>query len=222
MALTIRDNLYFCLANEQLVFLDLASDRYQAAPPACAQAFGRLAKTTHPSAEDLDALTPLLKRGFLVPSEHLHDTAPTSPRKAERSIFDRNRRSPSLWWVGEALAYQMSAMLQLRILPIAKLMHHLRAAKISAIERQHAPNPEHTGRLVAAFLATRQLISAHEKCLRDSIALTQFLLSHDITATLTLGVQMRPFAAHAWVEAHEMILNDTVDRVRPYTPIFRV
>jgi hypothetical protein len=36
------------------------------------------------------------------------------------------------------------------------------------------------------------------------------------------GVQSRPFAAHCWLQLGGVVLNDTVDHVKRYTPIMVV
>jgi hypothetical protein len=59
-------------------------------------------------------------------------------------------------------------------------------------------------------------------CLFDSLVASEFFLRHRIPTTLYLGVQSKPFGAHAWVQWHDVVVNDTVENVRRYTPIMSI
>lgn len=38
-------------------------------------------------------------------------------------------------------------------------------------------------------------------------------------STLVIGVRAEPFAAHSWVQVDQVVLNDTAEEVRRFTPI---
>ena len=57
------------------------------------------------------------------------------------------------------------------------------------------------------------------RCLPNSLILISFLRRHGIEADLVLGVHTFPFEAHCWVEYRGVVLNDTVEHVRWYTPL---
>jgi hypothetical protein len=52
--------------------------------------------------------------------------------------------------------------------------------------------------------------------------MVRYLRRHQYFPDLVLGVRMMPFAAHAWVQDGDTVLNDTVDYVSAYTPILVV
>lgn len=82
--------------------------------------------------------------------------------------------------------------------------------------------PSHTDTYAAdihAFQLSARLITSFNQCLSSSIALTRFLARRNLYPHLVLGVRMAPFAAHAWVQADDLVLNDTVDMASRYTPI---
>ena len=56
-------------------------------------------------------------------------------------------------------------------------------------------------------------------CLLDSIALVRFLARRGLYAQLVFGVTDDPFSAHCWVQAGDLVLNDTVGDVSAHTPI---
>lgn len=58
-------------------------------------------------------------------------------------------------------------------------------------------------------------------CLARSAALTAALRRAGVAADLCIGIRDLPFAAHAWVEADGLVLNETRGNVDRYTPIGR-
>jgi Transglutaminase-like superfamily len=69
-----------------------------------------------------------------------------------------------------------------------------------------------------AYLA-RALFPGAARCLPNSMLLLELLALNGLGARWVFGVRTFPFAAHCWVEHEGVILNDTVDHVRWYTPI---
>jgi hypothetical protein len=59
-------------------------------------------------------------------------------------------------------------------------------------------------------------------CLFDSLALIHFLARFDVYPDWVFGVNADPFEAHCWVQAGNVVLNDTVARVSGFTPIMVV
>jgi hypothetical protein len=75
---------------------------------------------------------------------------------------------------------------------------------------------------IAAFNRLRPLYNRGYLCLFDSLALLLFLAKYQLFPRWTFAVQSEPFAAHCWVQEQDVVLNDTVERVQPYTPILAV
>lgn len=69
-------------------------------------------------------------------------------------------------------------------------------------------------RLLRCFAYTAQ-----QNCLFDSMVLLQFLWREHISADWIFGVRTRPFAAHCWAQANDLVLNDSHRHVSQYTPI---
>jgi hypothetical protein len=61
--------------------------------------------------------------------------------------------------------------------------------------------------------------SASNRCLFDSLVLAYFLRSHGVRCMFVMGVKSSPFAAHAWVQLNDQVLNSTPEFVRSFTPI---
>ena len=93
--------------------------------------------------------------------------------------------------------------------------HSQRAARPIAEARMH--------QLVGAFATLRPFFfAAKDACLFDALALSEFLAAYGVFPRWVFGVQSRPFAAHCWLQLDGLVLNDTVDHVKRYTPIMVV
>jgi hypothetical protein len=56
----------------------------------------------------------------------------------------------------------------------------------------------------------------------DSLVLAVFLTRHMIPCTFVIGVSVKPFLAHSWVQIGELVLNDTAEHVQTFTPILAI
>ncbi len=111
----------------------------------------------------------------------------------------------------------------LRCFPFARAIERVRRRKADRDACNDDAELTRSATLVAAF-ATLQpvLFSRRDACLFNSLALIEFLAAHAVYPEWVFGVQGRPFAAHCWVQKHGVLLNDTLDHVRRYTPIMVV
>ena len=75
---------------------------------------------------------------------------------------------------------------------------------------------------VAVFDTLRPWWPQNYRCLYDSLALLVFLAASDLFPTWVFGVQEEPFEAHCWVQAGEVVLNDSLESVSAFTPIMIV
>jgi transglutaminase superfamily protein len=77
--------------------------------------------------------------------------------------------------------------------------------------------------LVVSFATLRPFFfAARDACLFDALSLSEFLAGYGVYPRWVFGVQSRPFAAHCWLQLDGVVLNDTVDHVKRYTPIMVV
>lgn len=73
--------------------------------------------------------------------------------------------------------------------------------------------------LAAQFERVRPLFPKTGRCLPKSMFLLAYLRRNGIHADWVFGVQTYPFEAHCWVEYQGVVLSDTLEHVRWYTPI---
>lgn len=84
-------------------------------------------------------------------------------------------------------------------------------------------DPRVLARTVNAFRSLRPYaFAARERCLFHALALTRFIIAHGIDATWVIGVRLRPWGAHSWVQHGEYLLDTTAEAVRDFKPIIAV
>ena len=97
---------------------------------------------------------------------------------------------------------------------------------VTTLLRKRTPVPidEAAAReLIASFYEWRPwLFTSNDACLFDSLTLLLFLRRFAIFPQWIFAVRTGPFAAHCWLQSEDIVLNDTVDHVRSYTPIMSV
>lgn len=59
-----------------------------------------------------------------------------------------------------------------------------------------------------------------DKCLFDSCLFFTHFIKKRIPVSWVFGVNLYPFAAHCWVEYKGLVLNDPLERVAGFTPIY--
>lgn len=76
---------------------------------------------------------------------------------------------------------------------------------------------------LAAFVKLRPYVfAAHDACLFECLALSEFLAFKGILANWVFAIQFEPFAAHCWLQLGSMVLNDSVESVTQFNPIMIV
>lgn len=98
---------------------------------------------------------------------------------------------------------------------------------IVQVARRHKPRSPKADigalcRSAAVFARCLPLVPAQGECLFRSFMLLAFLRSQGFDATWVFGVRTWPFQAHCWLQAGEVVLDDVVDRIAPFTPILEV
>src|SRR5690606_34015356 len=73
--------------------------------------------------------------------------------------------------------------------------------------------------LTARFCETARRLAQNNNCLVRSLALRHYLNHHGASATIVFGVTACPFKAHCWLQDGDLVLNDELDAVAPFTPI---
>jgi hypothetical protein len=218
--LTIRDDLYYCVANQRSVFLDLAANRYFCLPKKSDTAFQDLLACDHEPDAANEEIDSLIRSGILR-TDCACGTAPSNvpliaiPKSSIESVGSGRALS-----IIEALLHRRSAARFVGANSLRQIVERIRMNRSTASASR--PLDIQMTRDISAFARSRHLLRTLDQCLTNSVALLTFSKRRGFCPRLVIGVKMSPFAAHAWVQYDDIVLADEVDTIRPYTPILVV
>jgi transglutaminase superfamily protein len=77
--------------------------------------------------------------------------------------------------------------------------------------------------LVGIFRRLRpHAFTARDRCLFHALALVKFLSDFDVFPTWVIGVRIKPWAAHSWVQEGTLLLDANPEQVCDFAPILAV
>lgn len=221
MSYRLCDQVSFCVTGGRAVFLDARRDRYFCLGSAAEFAFRDLLDQEPVGGKGLDDL---IRSGLVEGAEDsgspIHPVSVSSPSQSllEQSSVVANLGASA---VIEAACDLVRARSRLKRRAFATLLDQLRARRHHL---QAAPTSLSgaLASLAASYNAARRMVPVKPVCLPDSLALLDFLARRQLSADLVFGVKLNPFAAHCWVQAGDVALNEASDHVTLYTPILVV
>lgn len=229
----LADHIHFCETDSGVVFLDLKKRNYFALGP---KEFEEVKGAASPWYTDNSATR-------VEPHTNGHKPSATIDTLVQKGILSRTPRSSLLdqkdLLVARTYYSSHSERHATTITPIQALVffiYHLYVrlnlrrnrldAMIGKLQKTRTRRPANFTpdnifqRFVALFDRLRPwAYTAHNECLKDSLTLTHFLRWNGVPATLVLGIRTKPFAAHAWVQVGDCVVNDEAERVQLYRPI---
>ncbi|MCJ8157044.1 lasso peptide biosynthesis B2 protein [Sphingomonas sp. LaA6.9] len=216
MGWTLRPGISFCIAGDRAIFLDLRRDRYFRLDDMVDRAFRDLVKTPgHPKASIPSELS---RSGLLIATPGDVFPQPQSATAPVSEFDPAHERPATRRSTACAFGAQLRADWLTRHRPLHWMIERLVPATASRACAEMA-GPSVMAGIVSAHLSVDLWLSPHDRCLARSIALLGALRRRRVAAELVFGVTARPFAAHCWVEAGGIVLNDRVEHARLFTPI---
>jgi hypothetical protein len=215
MGYGLRSGLSYCMVDDHVVFLDLPADRYFQLSAGPEEAFKRMCLEPKIAPSDLALLT----RPGLVEEQAGHDGllphyALTATKSSSAMAWDRPAVSHAL----AALFVQSRVEKSLKARGLARTI-----ARLSKLKRCLPIIAKGGGvreNWIRGFEQSKLLRSPVNRCLPRSMALASRLYKAGFGVQLVMGVRLRPFAAHCWVQDEDAVLNDTAEGVATFTPIF--
>lgn len=216
----IADDVHVADVRGDLVFLDAARDQYLCIARNHALHIRELlfrgqALRTPEEAELLDEL---VEAGMLTESVR-PDEAGLEPPPPMATLDRFALAAP----VAPLHSRHVAGLLLARLVAWVRLKHQPPARWLSSqgSRRQLAASGSRAAAVVLAnhFDRLRPWLPGRGCCLPSSLTLLEFLRLHKVAATLVFGVRTYPFEAHCWVEHDGVVLNDTLEHVRWFTPI---
>jgi transglutaminase superfamily protein len=222
----LRRDVHVCVADDNVIFLDLRHDKYVGLDAAQTSVFCKLMNDGPVVGPDGDALvTHLLEQNLLT----------QDPREG-RALKLTEIARPTAGLVGfeydppcEVRWHHVLAFAAAYFEVTASLRFRSLAATVATACRRREAAANRSGRsldvrlvhaLVLAFRRLRPLFyRGRQQCLLDSLVLTAFLAKYRVFPHLVIGVMLAPFGGHCWVQYDDLVLNDRFERVARYTPI---
>jgi len=221
----LRDDLSCCDVDGHLIFLDIAQDRYFKLTGDLEKAMRRfrahedIAPTL---VEDLAAARILVEAPNLKARAAIANIRPPTCSAIEQ-VPTIGSRQLGMAVIFEVMAIVRSIRRQLKIHTLKTNIEVARAyrdRKTSALEIA-TPTTLENSLLQASwqFARARRYVPIEPVCLLDSLSLLRFLSRRGIPANIVFGVMPEPFAAHCWVQAGDIVLNETLSDANAHTPI---
>jgi Transglutaminase-like superfamily len=231
----LSEHVHLCVTGDQVVLLDLATDQYVALDLALSRSISAMVRgwpaveqTGEPrrSSDGTATAQRMQARGLLTTDpRHGKDAAPATIPLPSVSLFDVQDAEEPAIRSNHVRAFAMSAVvaaLKLRGLSIRRVVRAVTRRREARMARAVPFDPKAVSKLVAVFFRLRPFFfTGHNACLFESLALIDYLSRFGLFPHWTFGVQVAPFAAHCWVQQGDVVLNDSVENVRRYTPIMQ-
>jgi Transglutaminase-like superfamily len=236
--LFLQNHVFICRGKRHWVILDVNRDKYLCVDRRQFETLGPLLQgweeSTSPTVPDAvpipaDAValaSGLLGLGILSDrATHAKDARPTAyplPTEAIDPDSPVGSRLSSSAHAGSFFSSSTRASRELLRQRFQLTVEAVRARKSRKANRAGRPDFERTRSFVSVFERLRLFYPRSYLCLFDSLALIHFLARFDVYPDWVFGVNADPFEAHCWVQAGNVVLNDTVARVSGFTPIMVV
>ncbi|OMG60086.1 lasso peptide biosynthesis B2 protein [Brevundimonas sp. ZS04] len=204
MTAVFRPDVHAVAVDDALIILDLMRDEYLCLPGAVADVDGGIQSTE---------LIATLDEAGLVTTGPAPERRPLPQRPSETVIYQRPEHPPAIaMW----LAALRAALAVRAIRKGAGVASYLALADGPAGDR----TPARVAEAALAFWQMAPWLPIEGECLVRSALLMRFLKQRGLEADWVFGVRLWPFMAHCWVQLDDLCLNDDVERLTAYTPIY--
>ncbi|WP_230482632.1 lasso peptide biosynthesis B2 protein [Sphingomonas sp. Leaf21] len=193
-----------------MIFLDARLDRYWMLPVAMSQALNRQCAGAELAGDEAAPLLALVRAGLL-DSAKGEPLVPCDFPRARTSRLEVIDTKPGSSTMIAGLCFAASTW---------RIRRRGLGCELAGLQRRRerwSGTARHADRHAGAFARLRLLVSPAGNCLPLSLALARRCASTD--ARLVFGVQLNPFAAHAWVQRDTEVLNDELHVVHAFTPV---
>ena len=224
----LASHVHSCMLGTDVILLDLKSDRYLGVNAADVT---RAGIPLEDSAEPAQGRRTSLRR---VPVCRTAPASRGSPASASaRSCTSGNRahrrlcRGTSTATPRDVARFLVAFAVVTAVLRLGSLQRAVDRVRKRALgpTRTAGIDLELASARVAVFQRLAPLLFvSRDRCLRDSLALSEFLAYDVLYPVLVLGVSTTggAFGAHSWLQHGTTVFNDTPEHVRRYAPILIV
>lgn len=217
MAYGLAPDIHIADVDGDLVLLDARHDRYFCLPRGAASPLKAALMTPSHVRPELPGLEALEAAGLFSGDVAPNRNRPTESKAAcdlfgEEVVLPRPRPRD----VVGLLALHLHARCRTAAVPPRRWLRDIAWRNARFDEATTAEAARHLARRV---FATQPYLPRATRCLPASMTLIALLHRHHVPGRLVFGVRTYPFEAHCWVEHRGVVLNDTFEHVRWFTPI---
>lgn len=210
MDFDLRGDVHVAYVGDAMVLLDLAADSYLCLPNGAADLIRGADGAPIFGAGMVGRA--LAAAGLLAEGPRPR-VPPPPPRPTQTVIHGRPVQAASLLDWGAALAATTEMR---RIRPGSGVEAYLAGAADDRNDR----TPARVAEAARTFWRLAPWLPIEGECLVRSALLMSFLRRRGLRADWVFGVRLFPFMAHCWVQADDLCLNDDVERLTAYSPIY--
>ncbi|WP_454828390.1 lasso peptide biosynthesis B2 protein [Pseudoxanthomonas wuyuanensis] len=221
----LKEDLSCCEVDGHVVFLDLEKDRYFRLSSDNEAVFqGFLANRDLPDEQSRK----LVEIGILVEAaSRRHDADIPIIQRPSRSAVEQpivtTGHHLGITVILEVLALIWSTQRQLSSRTLSTVIDDTTSRRRIRTDLQSVaeatPSEDSLVGAATEFSRARSYVPIEPSCLLDSLSLVRFLSRRRLQASIVFGVTLVPFAAHCWVQAGEIVLNETLSNANAHTPI---
>ena len=222
-----------CLCDGNLVILDARQGSYSYLPPDDAQTvltYLSRAQNSKPTRHDestpnTPVIRSLIENGLLTTSfEDAKDLTLNSPTPPQTEITGSGRLHYPIVTPIDFLRFVFALITSLATWKLIPFRYHKR---LLTKKRQYNPlreaDFERISHLIDIFnFLAPFFYTQKDRCFLNSLVLARFIRMYGLDASWVFGVTMNPFRAHCWVQAGDILLNESLYRTQFYTPILSI
>lgn len=217
----LAPDVHVARVDGDLVFLDAAKDQYLCVARHDSDAVMAALDGAMSPAHGSDLLAALVDEHLLVPSNRL---APSPVPVVETARDDLDRAvfvAVGFGDMGRLMLAALRTLIDLRRGTPARWFAPGRSR-----HRKAGRGDSDTTQLILTcarrFDRMRPFLPRSSRCLIRSMLLLHLLRLHGADARWVFGARTHPFEAHCWLESDGIVLNDTLEHVRWFTPILAI
>ena len=230
----LSDEVHLCSVDAHVVILNLPCDRYLFLEPTASQQLrphvDSLRSSTgldlhQPASGLLAVLEHLVAKGLLTSVQSSVQARTPPPPSLPHAEIDLGCAPSGAIGSRDFARYLLSAICAaaaLRLLPIHKVVSMQRHKAPARTSAASASDMNLASVLCAGYCRLRTLTTGPQECLFESLTLKLFLARYGLFPEWVFGVRLEPFSAHCWLQFGHVLLNDSLQFVRTFTPIMAV
>lgn len=226
-------NSKYCFVDDRAIFLDREKDRYQYLGKRQSLVLKQLTDFEKKQSSHLPHLEnqPLVKNVIddlvsknLLTTQHENGSSltPTTHTKPRSSIYD-------VYW---RRIFSLTALFKLSVCYVLMRRRFQRQTlfqitadaekiKCRSIKKYSGQDIKNITKKAKEYIDSRFYIySYYDKCFFDSYLFFLCFSIERIPVDWVFGVNLYPFKAHCWIEYKGIVLNDHLERVSDFTPIY--